>query len=318
MSIRRLSEGVLGASTTLGLINFINDRGGIVEPELLIENIAVLFQASRTKIKNTISLLADVGIFKVSDGRISSLEVIAELEPLGTRLVDYVIENHLPPGFGNAMLLSESGNDVWVDAKRAPGKQLGIATLLVELGVFRRDRLTSPNWHIGKQYRDKFIQAVARQNETFSLGTLSAIGLQRKMKHNLEAGLRAEDWVVDFEKSRLESHPFKDQIRRISDEHVDAGFDILSFRDRKSLTHNRLIEVKSFVGAPSFYWSANEIERARQEGERYILYLVDRGKMQVEGYKPREIRGPFEFFFGSETPRDWEVVANEFRIFSNA
>ncbi|MYJ74150.1 MAG: DUF3883 domain-containing protein [Gammaproteobacteria bacterium] len=215
-------------------------------------------------------------------------------------------------------MLVDGKDEVWVDAKRAPGRHLGIGALLVDVGVFHRDRLTSTTWRVGKQYADRFVEAVARSNDALSLGTLSADDLQRRLAESAEAGLKAEEWVVAFERSRLKDHPLRRQIRRISDRHADAGFDVLSFRDRPSIVHNCFIEVKSFVGTPRFYWTVNEIECARREGERYALYLVDRSQMQRQDYEPRVIRGPYEFFFGTETSSGWDVLATEYRMSTNS
>lgn len=318
MSNARQAEGVIGANATLGLIDYIHSHGGTVTTDALVKNMAVLFRASRVKILNTITLLNEVGIVNMHDGQISSSEVVKRPDVLGARLVNYVIEEHLPPGFGNALILADGTNEIWVDAKRAPGRHLGIGALLVDLGVFNRDHLTSTTWRIGNQYADRFVQAVARSNEALALGTLSAKELQRRMVENAEAGLKAEEWVVRYEKDRLKDHLFRRQIRRISDRHTDAGFDVLSFRDQSSIVHNWLIEVKSFVGAPRFYWTANEIECAKREGERYVLYLVDRSKIRLHGYEPFVIRGPYEFFFGAEAPSCWDVVATEYRISTSA
>ena len=309
---------MIGASATLGLIDYIRSHGGAVGADSLVENVAVLFRASRAKIQNTVALLDDLGIVEVRGDQVSSSEVVERPEALGARLVDYVLAEHPPSGFGDAFLLVDGTNEVWVDAKRAPGRHLGIGTLLVDVGVFHRERLTSSTWKVGDEYAGRFVEAVARSNDALSLGTLSADDLQRRLAANAEAGLKAEEWVVRFEMGRLKDHPLRRQIRRISDRHADAGFDILSFRDPSSIVHNWFIEVKSFVGSPRFFWTANEIECAKREGERYVLYLVDRSQMPREEYEPRVIRGPYEFFFGSEAPSGWDVVATEYRMSASA
>lgn len=309
---------MIGASATLGLIDYIRSHGGAVAAGSLVENVAVLFRASRAKIRNTIALLDDLDIVEVRGDQVSSSEEVERPDALGTRLVDYILTEHLQPGLGDALLLVDGANEVWVDAKRAPGRHLGIGALLVDVGVFHRDRLTSTIWRVGDQYAARFLQAAARLNDALSLGTLSADDLQRRLTENAEAGLKAEEWVVRFEMGRLKDHLLRRQIRRISDRHADAGFDVLSFRDRSSIVHNWFIEVKSFVGNPRFYWTANEIECARREGERYVLYLVDRSQMQRKEYEPRVISGPYEFFFGPEAPSGWDVVAAEYRMSANA
>ena len=287
-------------------------------PNALVENVAVLYGTSRTKVLNTVALLEDLGIVAMRGKMVASVELVAEIDVLGDRLVEYVIEEHLPLGLGDAMLLAEGTDELWVDAKRAPGRHLGIGSLLVELGVFHRDRLTSPNWRISERYSEQFVQAVARSNEAFALGSLSARELRRRVEEDFDAGLRAEEWVVNFERCRLVGHPLRRQIRRVSEQHADAGFDVLSFRDGSSVGHNWLIEVKSFVGTPRFYWTGNEIECARREGARYVLYLVDRARMQAQGYQPRAIREPYRFFFGPDRPIGWDVVATEYRISASA
>ena len=314
MSIGKRAEGVIGVKSTLGLIDYIHNQGGMVAPDVLVENVAILFGVSRAKILNTITLLKNLGIVEMHNGWISTSEAVVEPKALGERLVNYVVEQHLVPGFGDAMLLAEETGEVWVDAKRAPGRHLGIGALLVELGVFHRDRLTSTNWRIGKRYTEQFIQAIAKSNDNIALGMLSSDDLRQKVEENLEAGLKAEEWVVSFEKNRLKEHPLRGQIRRVSDRHANAGFDVLSFRDRSSIAYNWLIEVKSYVDVPRFYWTTNEIDCARRQGERYVLYLVDRSQMQIEGYEPRVITGPYEFFFGTDLPNGWDMVANEYRI----
>ena len=314
MSSGRRAEGVIGASATLGLIDYIQSHGGMVAPDELVENVAVLFRASRAKVFNTITLLDDLGIVEIRDEWVVSSSVVAGRDVLGARLVEYLVGQHLPPRFGEAMLLADGSDEVWVDAKRAPGRHLGIAPLLVELGVFLRERLTSLHWRIGDRYVAQFVGAVARANDAFPLRARSAEDLRQKMDEDLERGLSAERWVVTFEKSRLEGHPLREQIRRVSDGHADAGFDVLSFRDRASIAHNWLIEVKSFAEVPRFHWTANEIECARREGERYALYLVDRLQIHRTDYEPRIISGPYEFFFGPDSSHGWNMVADGYRV----
>ncbi len=75
---------------------------------------------------------------------------------------------------------------------------------------------------------------------------------------------------------------------------VGAGYDIVSFNGLESMVLDRLIEVKSFSGTPSFHWSRNEIDVARFKKEQYFIYLVDREKMSEESYIPTIIQNPYE------------------------
>ena len=276
---------------------------------------AVLFGVSRIKVRNTIALLNDLELVELSLTGVAGKEKLERAEQLGTKLVRYITGRQLQPGFADALLVSESRDEVRVDAKRAPGRHLGIASLLVELGIFHRERLTSPIWQIGERYVEDFVRAVTQTNESQTWGSLDEEELQRNIDQNREAGRAVEEWVVGYEQARLEGHPMLRQIRSIAEDEVDAGFDVASFRDRFSMSHNRLIEVKSFVGAPVFYWTLNEVECARREGDRYALYLVDRAKMASKSYHPRVVVGAYEYFFGAKVlAAGWDIAATEYRL----
>ena len=319
MSTERRTEGVIGASDTIALIDYIQDEVDKLTIDLLVENVVALFGGSRTKVRNTISLLTEVGVLQIRDEFVQSSTTVSGVGALGTRLVDFVLKQDNSIRLGNSIRLTKDPPEMWVDAKRAPGREIGIAALLVDIGVFQRERLVSPNWRIGEQFSKQFIRAIAHSNDAFVQRARTAEDLESQMNANHEAGMIAEEWVVCFEQERLSDHPLRNQIRRISDIQVDAGFDVVSFRDESSVSHNWLIEVKSFVGMPRFYWTENEVARAKREGERYVLYLVDRRRMQLEDYKPYMITGPYEHFFGTESPRGWTIDPSEFRMsfFSN-
>ena len=63
---------------------------------------------------------------------------------------------------------------------------------------------------------------------------------------------------------------------------------------------NRFIEVKSFSGNESFFWSRNEIDVAKIKENEYFLYLVDRTKMNNDGYEPIIIQNPYEHVLNNE------------------
>ena len=316
MSSVKLSDGLINASATLGLVEFVRRERRAIACNSLVENTAVLFGVSRAKALNTVMLLSEIGVFEIQDDKVFSSEEILGLDVLGARLVKFVFEQYDSIRLGDAIRFAEESSEIWIDAKRAPGRSLGIASLLFEVGVFQRDRLSSPFWRVTDQYREQFISAIAYSNDAIVEGTRTAKDLERTLNANLNAGNKAEDWVVSFEKRRLADHPLVSQVRRISEIQVDAGFDIVSFRDRSCIAHNWLIEVKSFLGIPRFHWTRNEIDCAKKEGERYVLYIVDRNQMQLQDYRPIMISGPYEHFFGSASPLGWSVDASEYRISS--
>lgn len=82
-------------------------------------------------------------------------------------------------------------------------------------------------------------------------------------EHQELQGERAEQFVLSYEAKRLEGHPTLSKIKQISVIDVTAGYDILSYNGVDSEKLDRFIEVKSYLGSPHFYWSQNEIEKAR-------------------------------------------------------
>lgn len=119
--------------------------------------------------------------------------------------------------------------------------------------------------------------------------------LQTILELQAIAGRKAEEYVLLFEKQRLREQGLieeADRVERISDELVNAGYDILSFSTPGS-EPNRFIEVKSVNEDQSFYWSRNELEVARVLGEQYYLYLVN----QDNPFEPtvKIIENPYTF-----------------------
>ncbi len=112
-----------------------------------------------------------------------------------------------------------------------------------------------------------------------------------------EYGEQAEDYVLNYELNRLSKHPSKQDIKKISAEFVNAGFDIESFNTEDSIINDRLIEVKSYSRDVSFYWSKNEIDTAKDIEDRYFLYLVDRSKIDQKDYEPYIIKDPYKNLF---------------------
>jgi hypothetical protein len=106
-------------------------------------------------------------------------------------------------------------------------------------------------------------------------------------------------------------HPLRDQIRLVSKEDVAAGYDIASFATISSLQHDRFVEVKSHGETKLFHWSRNEIATAREFGEDYALYLVDRTKMMELAYEPHVIVGPTPEMF-DRPGSGWRVEATSF------
>ena len=79
-----------------------------------------------------------------------------------------------------------------------------------------------------------------------------------------------------------------------------------------SFINNRFIEVKSYNNEISFYWSKNELEKAKELKSKYFLYLVDRSLMNQDGYVPKVFQNPFKKIFENDLWRkeieSWKIT----------
>ena len=132
-----------------------------------------------------------------------------------------------------------------------------------------------------------------------------------KLAKERELGILGEEFVLAYEKQRITNKELQKEIKIISQIDVAAGFDIVSFRDNASQTFDRFIEVKTFSGKPHFYWSKNEIDKARLMGDAYCIYLVDYDKMQNIGYTPQCIINPIKNIMDAE---GWIITPQSFLI----
>jgi len=63
---------------------------------------------------------------------------------------------------------------------------------------------------------------------------------------------------------------------------------------------DRFIEVKSYDREVSFFWSRNEVEKAKELKGKYYLYLVDRSRIKENDYKPQQFQDPYKKVFENE------------------
>ena len=79
----------------------------------------------------------------------------------------------------------------------------------------------------------------------------------------------------------------------------------------KSTFYDRFIEVKAIPQKPSFFWSRNELEIAKLQGEKYFLYLVDLSKIENAEYCPQIISNPVQSIMKSP---DWIVEPESYHV----
>ena len=113
----------------------------------------------------------------------------------------------------------------------------------------------------------------------------------------------------------MNDHSSFEKIELISDVYVNAGYDIISFNDLDSFIIDRFIEVKSYREEISFYWSKNEVEKAKELATKYYIYLVDRSLMNKKDYVPKIIQDPYKKIFENEfwkkETENWKIILEQ-------
>jgi len=222
-----------------------------------------------------------------------------------------VIETLFPP---DAIKLDSIENVFYIRENFIPLRYIGVRNLLISLGFFEHNSLLGSNILTVNRFHTDFFQneivrTIKDANQHRRRKTLQS--LKEQQAHQELLGKDAELFVLGFEKRRLSNHPLFGSIQRISDEYVNAGYDIESFNDINSLFIDRFIEVKSYSESVSFYWSQNEIEAAKDLAENYFLYLVDRTRMLETGYTPKVFQNPYQSVFENDL---WEKVSQSWKF----
>lgn len=304
MSSGRRSDGLLGIQTTLAMIEMIARRGEYASVSRISRSLAALHGSPRLNTENTLCLLSDLGLLSINDDVISEKRNVLKRDPrtvLARAGLNYLLTECWSDAVAGAFEWNPETGTLWADSKRLPGRSIGLPFFLLEFQVFSRDRLTVRHWRVADSFAGEILDAIHRVNWNFrSSNPANLESLKLKMAAQEEAGLRAEQWVVEYERARLVGHPMIDEIKRISEEDVSAGYDILSFSSVAALRYDRFVEVKSYIDSPSFYWTDNEANAAKILAEQYHIYLVDRNAMHAAGYNPIIISGPYSYFFGDE------------------
>ena len=182
-----------------------------------------------------------------------------------------------------------------------------IRNTLINQGFFdiERDDVKT-NLYISKRY-ERIVASFNRDKRRI----FGIEQLKKQLEMNSAAGEKAERFVLEYERKRLETSLFVEKIRIISDIDVCAGYDIVSFNTTDSEDYDRFIEVKAIAKSRTFYWSINELNTARLKGKQYFLYLVDLQKVYDEGYAPDIVIDPANTLLSSE---EWLIESQSFRI----
>jgi len=202
----------------------------------------------------------------------------------------------------------------FIKSNLIPLQSFPLRNTLISLGFFIQDKNNSNHLIVNQSFNQIFQNVIVSQLDKRKKNKrpISLKRLKEGIERKEQVGKEAEIFVLEYEKSRLKSHPFMTKIKRISEEFSNAGYDIESFTGLNSIVPNRFIEVKSYSGQISFYWSRNEVDIAKELSEEYFLYLVDRRKYHLKDYDPIIIKDPYERIFENEQwkkeTENWKII----------
>jgi len=202
----------------------------------------------------------------------------------------------------------------YIKGNLIPYKYFPLRNLLITIGFLEWDIEIKSNHLVVNSIFNKIFKQIVdwiievREN---SKKKRSITQLKKDLERKEEVGKEAEMFVLQFENQRLINHPRISSIKRISEEFVNAGYDIESFNDIETIIIDRFIEVKSYSDVVSFFWTKTEVKIAQTLGDKYFLYLVDRLQMNVSGYKPKVFQNPYEKIFENEF---WKKETDTWKI----
>ena len=216
------------------------------------------------------------------------------------KYVDFIIRNNYISLSGISYSIAKN-KYVLSPTAINPRKHACYRNLLIDLGLI--DYCSDGNYVINKVLDKAMLDKRSKK--------ISEDDLYDNLEKQKEQGQEGEEFVLAYERDRICNQDLKCKIERISILDVSAGFDIVSFNDDNSKTFDRFIEVKTYVGKPHFYWSKNEIEKARLMGDAYFIYLVDFQKIGHHGYMPQCISNPIKNII--QTP-EWIKTSQSFLV----
>lgn len=141
--------------------------------------------------------------------------------------------------------------------------------------------------------------------------------LDEQLKNWKITGDIAEEIVLEFEKNRLKKQGHKlesEKVEIISKDFANAGYDIVSFFEYNNKMEKIYVEVKGSTEKEfDFYWSANELEKARELGDKYWIYFVSEidVKNKTAPTDPIRIQDPAETLFSDPS---YKVETEKYHI----
>lgn len=195
-------------------------------------------------------------------------------------------------------------NSIIINKYCIPFKFALLRNILIDFNVITI--MKDGNYRLSSSYEKFLEQKIIDRSRKTSLDELLRI-----KELQMEQGDLAECFVLQCEQNRFDNKDKKKLVRRISSIDVSAGYDIISFKTSDSSVNDKFIEVKSYKNELHFFWSENEVDKAKLYGHNYYLCLVDISKINDKNYIPLYIENPYDIIFKNE---EWIVRSSNYKI----
>ncbi|MEO6327485.1 MAG: DUF3883 domain-containing protein [Ginsengibacter sp.] len=213
----------------------------------------------------------------------------------------------------NNLKFSTKQSQYYILENKLPYKFFPVRNLLLSISFFQREPNLVNHLLIKKEFtnrfRESFVRGLDLKKKTSK--KISLEDLKKGIYEKEQVGRQAELFVLQYEHTKLKQHPTLERVIRVSEDFVNAGYDIESFIDCDSIVIDKFIEVKSYNGEIAFYWSRNEVEKSRELRDKYFLYLVDRSRITDMSYEPKKFQDPYKKIFESEF---WKKETENWKI----
>jgi hypothetical protein len=187
-----------------------------------------------------------------------------------------------------------------------------VLDMLIQLGMLMEDE---NGLHLERAYVNE-VRTIRQQSQPKTSEELA-----KELETDKKIGEAAELIALEFEKRRLSEIGCEFEARlvqRISELDVGAGFDIISFdKQSTNLVPDRFIEVKGSRGnTVRFYWTRNEIEKAKVLRQRYWIYFIG----GIEEYDKSHYNAPIliqDPFLNTLTNGDYDTKCEVISVLKN-
>lgn len=256
------------------------------------------YSANREALENTLALLCDMQFISEVEGEfIKSVEL--DENTFRMRLFQDILKRYkslVCDILKDIQIYDADDSSISFNKNSIPLKYVGLTMLFEGCGEICSQ---GQKWMVcGEQLYDFLIKQ-------FTGARMSLDALEKRLVHEKELGLQAEEYVLDFERKKIAAWGLDKEPIQVSLIDVSAGFDILSY-DRYG--NEKYIEVKSCDVNYKFYISRNELSIAKQYKEKYWLYLYNRLNNTID-----EIFNPYEAIFSGKAD-NWIVETEKFKV----